>query len=50
MMYSIIETAKVNGLIPFDYLQYLLEQLPTHPEDINYLLPWNVVLTEDLSL
>ena len=47
MMYSIIETAKANGLIPFDYLQYLLEQLPTHPEDIDYLLPWNVVLTED---
>ena len=47
MMYSIIETAKANGLIPFDYICYLLEQLPTNPENIDYLLPWNVVLTKD---
>ena len=44
VLYSIIETAKANGLIPFDYLKYLLEQLPTKPEDIDYLLPWNVAL------
>ncbi|MDT8452692.1 MAG: IS66 family insertion sequence element accessory protein TnpB [Gammaproteobacteria bacterium] len=37
---------KANGLIPFDYLKYLLEELPGNPEDINYLLPWNVVLAE----
>ncbi len=47
MMYSIVETAKANGLIPFDYLRYLLEQLPTNPESIDYLMPWNVVLTKD---
>jgi len=47
MMYSLIETAKANGLIPFDYIQHLLEQLPTSPENIDYLLPWNVVLTKD---
>ena len=47
MMYSLVETAKANGLIPFDYLRYLLEQLPTKPEDIDYLLPWNVGLTKD---
>lgn len=47
MMYSLIETAKANGLIPFDYLRYVLEQLPTHPENIDYLLPWNVVLTKN---
>jgi len=47
MMYSLVETAKANGLIPFDYLQYLLEQLPTNPENIDYLMPWNVVLTKD---
>jgi transposase len=47
MMYSIIETAKANGLVPFDYLRYILEQLPSHPEDIDYLLPWNMVLTKD---
>jgi len=47
MMYSIVETAKANGLIPFDYLRYLLEQLPTNPESIDYLMPWNVVLAKD---
>jgi len=47
MMYSLVETAKANGLIPFDYLRYLLEQLPTNPENIDYLLPWNVKLTKN---
>jgi len=46
VLYSIIETAKANGLIPFDYLKYLLEELPGNPGDIDYLLPWNVVLAE----
>lgn len=46
MMYSIIETAKANGLIPYDYLCHLLEQLPTKPENVDDLLPWNVVLTK----
>lgn len=45
-LYSLIETAKANGLIPFDYLKYLFEQLPEKPDDIKYLLPWNVVLTK----
>jgi hypothetical protein len=27
-VYSVIETAKENGLIPFNYLQYLFEKLP----------------------
>jgi transposase len=37
--YSIIETAKANGLKPFSYLQFLLERLPygVSPEDC---LPW----------
>lgn len=46
VLYSIIETAKANGLIPFDYLKYLLEELPGNPDDIDYLLPWNVALAE----
>ena len=40
ILYSLIETAKANGIIPFDYLKYLLEELPKEPEDIDYLLPW----------
>jgi transposase len=43
VLYSLVETAKANGLIPFDYLKYLFEELPKEPEDIDYLLPWNRV-------
>jgi transposase len=44
MMYSIIETAKANGLEPYQYLKYLFEQLPmaSSLEDYEQLLPWNV--------
>jgi len=35
-------TAKANGLIPFDYLMRLFEQLANKPENIDYLLPWNM--------
>ena len=38
-VYSIVETAKANGLKPFEYLSFLLEPLPTGspPQDC---LPW----------
>jgi len=36
-----IETAKANGLIPFDYLMYVLAELPREPESIDPLMPWN---------
>lgn len=41
--YSIIETAKENGLIPFAYLEYLFEQLPNlqDPDSLDSLLPWS---------
>jgi len=45
MHYSLIETAKANGLIPFDYLKYCLEQLTNPKFDIESLLPWNVKLS-----
>lgn len=44
MAYSIIETAKMNGLNPFYYLKYLFEQLPNtrldSPDALDHLLPW----------
>jgi transposase len=45
-IYSIIETAKANNLVPFKYLQFLLEKLTTGDKEINIddLLPWNVKL------
>lgn len=43
--YSIIETAKENKLIPFEYLKYLFETMPnvdiTKEEELNKLLPWS---------
>ena len=38
--YSIVETAKANGLRPFRYFQFLLERLPvgTSADDC---VPWN---------
>ncbi|KUO95839.1 transposase domain-containing protein, partial [Ferroacidibacillus organovorans] len=44
--YSIVETAKENGLDPLTYLQFLFEQMPNidleDPEAMNTLLPWNM--------
>lgn len=42
MLYSIIETAKANGLTPFDYIAHCLEQLSSAHVDVETLLPWNV--------
>ena len=44
-LYSLIETAKANGLIPFDYIKHLLDDLSKQPECIDHLLPWKVDLT-----
>ena len=40
ILYSLIETAKANGITPFDYLNGLLEELPKKPGNIDALLPW----------
>jgi len=42
VLYSIIETAKANGFIPFDYLMYSFEHLATGSDDIDAMLPWNI--------
>ena len=44
MYYSFIETAKANGLDPYDYLRDMLKQLPyaTTVEQLERLLPWNI--------
>ena len=45
MFYSIIETAKENGLKPYEYLKYIFENAPNidinSVEEISTLLPWN---------
>ncbi len=46
MLYSIVETAKTNGLNTYQYLKLLLTELHKHAEDKNLqflasLLPWS---------
>lgn len=46
IIYSIVETAKANNLKPFNYVQYLLEEIPQHMNDkdcsfLEDLLPWS---------
>ncbi|MBW4080279.1 transposase, partial [Paenibacillus sp. S150] len=49
VIYSVMETAKENGLNPFQYLKYLFEQLPQlpnlqDPEVLDPFLPWSAAL------
>lgn len=43
-IYSIIETAKANGLEPYPYLRHLLEQLPgaKDADEVRALLPYHI--------
>ena len=43
ILYSLIETCKLNGIDPQRYLQYVLERIADHPINrVHELLPWNV--------
>jgi len=47
IIYSIVETAKANGLVPFKYLEFLFETLPNIPkEQFSDCLPWNPLVKE----
>ena len=51
IIYSVVETAKANNLKPFDYVQYLLEEIPKHMDDkdrsfLEDLPPWSEKLPE----
>jgi transposase len=47
-LYSLVETAKANGIEPWAYLNHVFEKLPeaTSQEDIEALLPWRVEIKE----
>lgn len=51
MLYSLAETAKANGLKPYEYFEYLLSEIPKHMEEndlgfLEDLLPWSESLPE----
>ena len=42
-IYSLVETAKLNGLDPEEYLSEVLGRIADHPINrIDDLLPWNI--------
>lgn len=43
MLYSLVETAKANGREPYEYIEYVLRELPRIEPggDYSVLLPWN---------
>ena len=45
-VYSLVETAKANGLNPYKYLEYLLSRLPgydlqNNPNILDMMMPWD---------
>lgn len=47
-LYSLVETAKANGIEPFAYLEQVFAMLAADAESIDYaaLLPWRITLPE----
>lgn len=51
ILYSIAETAKANGLKPYEYFKYALEEILKHQDDpldvyLNDILPWSDALPD----
>ena len=45
--FSLIESAKENGLKPHDYIEYLLEELPNaSTKDLDSFMPWSDSIPE----
>ena len=54
ILYSIAETTKANGLKPYEYFKYLLEELLAHENEItdeliDRLLPWSETIPEEIK-
>jgi transposase len=47
-LYSLVESAKANGVEPWRYLETVFERLPgaKTEEDLDALLPWQIELTD----
>lgn len=50
-LYSLVETAKANGLEPYSYFRHIFDKLPTANtlDDLQALLPWNLNRKELLA-
>ncbi|MFL7016505.1 transposase domain-containing protein [Vibrio cyclitrophicus] len=50
--YSLIETAKANDCEPYEYLEYVLREIPKlkSEDDHGHLLPWNMPKTDESSI
>ena len=58
-MYSIVETAKVNQVNPYEYIKYLLEKMPellddegnvTDPECLKDMMPWSDLMQQSCGV
>jgi len=50
-VYSVIETAKANGLKPFEYLEYLFKSIPnTTTGELDDLMPWGSSVPEQCRM
>lgn len=50
-IYTLVETAKANGLAPMKYIKYILSDMPgsaflEHSEYLDDYLPWNPLVKE----
>lgn len=50
IIYSIIETARANNLKPFEYLKFLLENLPRVADEIDDFMPWGSAVPDDCHM
>lgn len=55
IVYSLVESAKANGVEPFAYLQHVLVQLPhlgeTHShEELETLMPWSHYIQQNFAM
>lgn len=53
VIYSIVETAKLNNLNPYEYMKYVLETFPKDhspgQEELENLLPWSKAIPETVK-
>jgi transposase len=54
IIYSIVETAKENGLNPFEYLKFIFDKMPnmdiSDMSDLDKLLPWSDELPDECKI